>query len=468
MVLETLRHMARGGIRDHLAGGFHRYSVDRRWLVPHFEKMLYDNALLARLYVQAWQAAGGEGAGDPLLLDAAESTLAWLLDDMRDPEGGFYSARDADSEGEEGRYYVWTPGELAEVLGPERARVFGRVYGVTPEGNFEGRSILHRPDPPGASARREGVATEELEEALARDRAALVEARSRREPPLRDEKVVAAWNGMTIRAFAEAGGALDRRDWVQGAVTALDFVLGAMRTADGRLLRTWSSGEARIGGFLEDWAAVGNALLTVWEVTLDPRWLTEIRWAAEGVLEHFHDPGTGLFYDTAADAESLVVRPREVMDSATPSGTSLAAELLLRAGHLLGEAAWAEAARTAIRHEAPALERFPSAFGRMLGLVVGDLEPPVEVALVGGLETDGGRALRRAVLRRYLPHRTLAGRDDGAELPERIPLLEGREPVDGRPTAYVCRDFACRRPVSDVEALEEELEARRTPPPGRG
>ena len=453
MVVATLGHMARGGIRDHLGGGFHRYSVDRRWLVPHFEKMLYDNALLGRLYVQAWQETG-----DAMLLDAAEATFEWLLSDMRDARGGFYSARDADSEGEEGRYYVWTPDEIEEVLGSSRAARFERVYGVEAEGNFEGRNILHIPDSLEVSARGGGTPVEEITAALADDRAALLEARARREPPLRDEKVLAAWNGLTIRALAEAGGALAREEWVQAAVHALEFVLEAMRR-EGRLLRAWTAGGARIPAFLEDYGAVGNAILTVWEVTLDPRWLPEIRWAAESVLEHFRDDDTGLLFDTAADSEPLVVRPRDVMDNATPSGTSLAAELLLRAGRLLGEEAWVVVAKETLHREAPAIERFPSAFGRMLGLIVGEMDPWVEVALIGGVETPGGRALHRAVLARYMPDRTIAAREDGQELPESIPLLEDRTALGGEPTAYVCRNFVCERPVTEVEDLEESLGA---------
>jgi uncharacterized protein YyaL (SSP411 family) len=452
IVISTLRHMARGGMRDHLGGGFHRYSVDERWLVPHFEKMLYDNALLARLCVQAWQVSR-----DPELLDAATTTFAWILSDMRHPQGGFFSARDADSEGVEGRHYVWTLDELHEVLGTRRATRFARVYGVTARGNFDGRNILHLREGLETVARREGLPLEKLLAALANDREALLEARSRRTPPLRDEKILAAWNGLTIRALAEAGGALGRDDWTEAAVTALDFVLGAMRR-DRDLLRTWTAGEARIPGFLEDYGAIGNALVTVWEVTLDPRWLPEIRWAAESILDRFREPETGLLFDTAADAERLVVRPRDVMDNAIPSGTSLAAELLLRAGHLLGEGDWSKVGRDAIQRDAAALERFPSAFGRMLSLMVGEARPWVEVALVGGLDTPQGRALRSAVLSRYLPDRTIAGRNEGGKLPEPVPLLDERGTIDGQPTAYVCRNFVCEPPVTAVEALGRSLD----------
>jgi len=456
IVVSTLRHIARGGMRDHVGGGFHRYSVDERWLVPHFEKMLYDNALLARLYVQAWQVSG-----DTELLGAAAATFEWVLSDMQHPEGGFFSARDADSEGVEGRYYVWTLDEIEEILGPERTARFARAYDVTAEGNFEGRNILHLPNGLETVAKREGIELDELTTALKEDRATLLEARSHRTPPLRDEKILAAWNGLMIRALAEAGGALGREDWIESAVIALEFVLGTMRRDD-HLLRAWTAGEARIPAFLEDYGAVGNALVTVWEVTLDPRWLSEIRWVAERILARFLDPELGLLFDTAADAERLVVRPRDVMDNATPSGTSLAAELLLRAGHLLGEESWSQAAREAIQREGPAIERFPSAFGRMLSLLVGELHPWVEVAVVGGLDTPKGRALRSALLSRYLPDRTIAGCEAGEGLPERVPLLAERGPVDGEPTAYVCRDFVCERPVTAVEALVRSLDAAAT------
>ena len=453
MVEHTLRHMARGGMRDHLGGGFHRYSVDDRWLVPHFEKMLYDNGLLARLYVQAWQVTG-----DRELRRVAESTLDWLLEDMRSPAGGFYSARDADSEGEEGVFYLWTRAEVEELLTGERARLFCRFYDVSSAGNFEGRNILHIPHDPEAIARSEGVEADELSERLAEDRAVLEAARSAREHPARDEKVLAAWNGFVIRALAEAGGALGRQDYTRAAVAALDFALTEMRR-EGRLLRSWTGGTAKIDGFLEDYGALGNALLTVYETTLDPRWLGEIRWCAEAVMDRFRDPEDGLLYDSASDAPLLVIRPREAMDNATPSGTSLAIELLQRASRLLGEPGWGEAATTALRHEGENLRKFPSAFGRMLSLTLAETEGPVEVALVGPAQDPRFQALHATVLARYLPTRVLASRAEERALTDDLPLLQGREAKGDTPAVFVCRDRSCLPPITDVDLLKRELDS---------
>jgi hypothetical protein len=262
-----------------------------------------------------------------------------------------------------------------------------------------------------------------------------------------------------VRALAEVGGALERDDYVEAAVRAGSFLLEALRTEEGRLLRVWAGGEARISAFLEDQGAVGNAVVSLWEVTLDPRWLPEIRWACQGVLDHFHDPETGLLYDTAHDAESLVVRPRDTMDNATPSGTSLAAELLLRGGRLLGEPGWTAAGRRVLARGASAVDRAPSAFGRLLTVALQEVEPPVEVGLRGTGDGAAFDALHRTVLRAFLRHRTVAGTRGAEALPEEVPLLEGRTPVEGRATAWVCRDMTCRAPVTSARELERELEA---------
>ncbi|HET9949887.1 MAG TPA: hypothetical protein VFQ22_13280, partial [Longimicrobiales bacterium] len=459
MVVHTLRRMAAGGLRDHLAGGFHRYSVDARWLVPHFEKMLYDNALLARAYLMAFQVTGHED-----LRAVAEQTLDWMAADMRTPEGAFCSARDADSEGEEGLYYLWTPAELEEALEPEDARLFARLYDVSESGNFEGRNILHLPHDPAAVAASEGIAPQELEARMAAARAALLEVRARRVPPLRDDKALVSWNALAIRAFAEAGAVLGRADYVDVATRAADFLWGALRR-DGRLLHGWMEGEARVPGFLDDHAGLGNALLSLHGATLDPRWLEPVRWLCGEILERFRDPDTQLLYDTAADAEALLLRPRDSMDNATPSGPSLAAELLARAGHLFDEEPWREAAARALDHEAEALARFGPAFGRMLSVLDRTLAPPVEVAIVGLADDPATAALVRAAHEPFLRNHTVAGRRSGESVAG-VPLLEGRDLVDGRPAAYVCTGYACRLPVTDAEGVREHLAAlARSGPP---
>ena len=450
--LQTLRAMARGGIRDHLGGGFHRYSVDARWLVPHFEKMLYDNALLARAYLDAWRVTG-----DAELREVAEETLDWLLDDMRHPKGGFFAARDADSEGEEGRYYVWSVEGVDDVLDPEAARLFRRTYDVSPSGNWEGVNILHLPHDLEAVARSEEMETPELREQLAEARRELLAARRQRVPPLRDEKILVGWNGLVIRALAEAGRALEREDYLEAARGAADFLLSELR-AGGRLHHVWTAGKPAVTGFLEDYASLGNALLTLHEATLEPRWIPEVRWCAERVLELFRDEETGLLYDTPADGEALVVRPRETMDTATPSGTSLAAELLWRGALLFGEEAWRERALEILATEAGRAGSYPHAYGRLLSVGEAAVAGATEVALVGPREAERTRRLHRAVFRRLLPHRLVAGRAPGEEVPDDVPLLRGRDEREGRPTAYVCEGYACREPVTEVEALEAQLD----------
>ncbi|MDZ7780495.1 MAG: thioredoxin domain-containing protein [Gemmatimonadota bacterium] len=451
MLVHTLRAMAEGGMRDQLAGGFHRYSVDDRWLVPHFEKMLYDNALLARLYVDVFLFTG-----EADLRTVAEEVFDDVLTDLRAPEGGFYTARDADSEGEEGRFYVWTPEELESVLGPDRARVFGKVYGVTPGGNFEGRSILHLARDIGSVAREEGLTEDELGKRLAEDRACLLDARAAREAPFRDEKVITSWNAMTVRALAEAGAALGRRDYVEAAEKATRFIEDRL-FHDGRLLRVFKDGEAKVPGFLEDHAALGNAALSLHGATLDPRWLERARWCCEEILSRFEDPETELLFDTPKDGDALVVRPRDATDGATPSGPSLAAELLVRAGHVFDEPRYRDAAERTFSAQAGALERFGAAFGRMLSALDRARAQPVEVAIVGDPSDDETQALIRAAHERFLRSLTVVGRPPEVEVPD-VPLLADRGLVDGRPAAYVCRAFACYLPVTEGEEVRREME----------
>ena len=450
LVTRTLHAMARGGIYDQLAGGFHRYSVDARWLVPHFEKMLYDNALLGRLYLNAHQVTG-----DPELRRVAEGTLDHLLTDMRAPEGGFYSALDADSEGEEGTFYVWTQQQVRELLDKGVADLFMRCYDVSEHGNFEGSNILHVAHDLSAVAKREGMDLEALQELLHGARLVLLEARNLREPPFRDEKVLASWNGMAIRALAEAGGALNQPRFREAAVSGLDFVLGSMREGD-RLRRSYKSGTARIDAFLEDYAAVGNAILTVYEATLEPRWLDEAAWVTERVVELFWTDKDGVFHDAPKDGEVLAVRARDLMDNATPSGNSLAVELLMRSAHLFGEESHRDIAHRVLEREAGSMARFPSAFGRLLTVLDRTVADPVETAIVGARDDTRTIELLQAALVPYIPNRTIAGTAPGEDLPHRLPVLEGRDRGPA-PAAYVCERYACKAPVFDAIALADQL-----------
>ena len=427
MAMHTLRRMAAGGIRDHLGGGFHRYSVDARWLVPHFEKMLYDNALLARAYLEAWQVTGADD-----LRAVCESTLDYVLGDLRHPEGGFLAARDADSEGEEGRFYVWSPAEVDDVLGSEEGALFRRVYDVSETGNFEGMSIPNLPHSVAAIARREGISAEALEQRLAEARTHLLAARAARPEPFRDTKVITGWRALMARSLAEAGGALERADYLEAARAAVTFTLSSVRDADAGLLHVWTDGRAKIPALLEDVAALGNALVSLHEATLEPRWLPEVVWLCEDLHARFWDEVEGLFYDTAADAEALVVRPREVADNALPSGNSLAVELLLRAVRLLDRADWRGMAERVLEREAPQVAQWPLGFGHLLTQLEEELAERVEVVIVGERADPSTRALLGAALRPFLPGRVVTGSAPGEKPPVAVPLLDGKTARAGR------------------------------------
>jgi len=441
MAHTTLSTMARGGMYDQVGGGFHRYAVDAQWLVPHFEKMLYDNAQLASLYLHGWLAFG-----DPECRRVCEETLDYLLREMADPAGGFYSATDADSEGHEGKFFVWTPEELRAVLGPADAEWAGRYWGVDRGANFEGQSILWVPGEPDAAR-------------VAPLRAKLYEARRRRVPPGLDDKVLAAWNGLACRALAEAGRALGRADYVAAAVRNADFLLRELR-GNGRLLRTWKAGQAKLKGYLEDHAMVAAALLEVYEATFERRWLDAARGLADELLRLFWDEKLEGFWDTGSDHEPLIVRPRNLFDNAVPCGSSVAIETLLRLAVLTGERRYETLAMGALRPMADLMTRHATGFGRFLCALDFHLGPVVEVALVAPRAGDGLEPLVAEVFGRFLPNRVVAGMVAGdAAAAAGVPLLQGRSAVDGRATAYVCRDYACELPVTDRAALARQLDA---------
>jgi uncharacterized protein YyaL (SSP411 family) len=439
MVETTLTRMARGGIYDQLGGGFHRYSVDAQWLVPHFEKMLYDNGQLASLYLHAWLAFGNSE-----YRRIAEETLEYVLREMTDPSGGFYSAQDADSEGEEGKFFVWSADEIRAVLGAGADDAL-RYWGVDRGPNFEGHSILWVPGEPDPGR-------------IADARRRLFAAREPRVHPARDDKVLAAWNGLALRAFAEAGRALGRADFVAAAVRNAEFLTRDLR-GDGRLLRTWKAGRAKLKGYLEDHAMVAAALIDVYEATFDRRWLDESRHLADEMLRLFWDEGVGGFYDTGSDHEALIVRPRNLFDNAVPSGSAVAIETLLRLRVLTGEASYESRALTALRAMADLMSRHPTAFGRFLCAHDFNLGPHVEVALVAPRMEDA-TGLVEEVFGRYLPNRVVAGARAGdAAAAAGLPLLDGRSTVGEGPTAFVCRNYACELPATDRATLARQLDA---------
>ncbi|HEY9899815.1 MAG TPA: thioredoxin domain-containing protein [Pantanalinema sp.] len=452
MVARTLAHMHRGGLYDHLGGGFHRYAVDAEWRVPHFEKMLYDNALLSRLYLLAYQAFA-----QPVHREVVEETLDWVAREMRSPEGGFYSTLDADSEGEEGAFYVWTPESVRAAVGRAAAVVFELAYDVTPEGNFEGKSVLNLRQPLETTAQQLGYSLGMLKEELTLIRARLFDARSARVAPARDEKVLTAWNGMMLRAFAEAARVLEREDYREIAVINADFLLSRMRR-DGLLLRSYRDGKAKLNAYLEDYANLIDGLIALHEATFAPRWLEEGRALADAMIAEFWDPDLPGFHDVGRHHEELVARPRDVYDNATPSGNSVACDVLLRLSAYLGDEAYRACAMQAIEGLSGAMGKYPDGFGRLLCALDFALAPTKEVAIIGPLGEHATCALVRAAFADYVPHKVVAAAPAATATP--IVFLRDRPVWRDRPTAYVCVDRKCGLPVTDPEALAAEI--RRT------
>lgn len=447
----TLEQMALGGIYDQLGGGFHRYSVDSVWLVPHFEKMLYDNAQLLRTYLHAWQITDRD-----LYRRVVEETIDYVLREMTAPGGGFYSTQDADSEGEEGKFFVWTPEEIEQHLSPQQAGIFESYYGVSDRGNFEGRNILYVSRGLDNVAQRHGVSEEEAAQMLAEARQTLFAVREQRVKPGRDEKILTEWNGLMIHALAECGVVLGRSDALEAAEAAARFVLDQMSQADGKLYRSYKDGRARFNGYLEDYAAFGRGLVALYEATFDLRWLGEASRLTQLMFSQFHDAAGGGFYQTGVDHETLVVRRKDYIDNAIPSGNSMAAELLLRLATLVGNDDYRREAARIVLTIKDALGRQPTGFGRMLCVLDALIHPSQEVAIVGDRDAAETQALLGEVRRRYLPHTVVAHKTPDAE--SMLPLLEGRGLVDGKPAAYVCEHYACKLPVTTPEALATLLD----------
>jgi uncharacterized protein len=452
MATVTLDAMARGGLYDQIGGGFHRYSTDRQWLVPHFEKMLYDNAQLARLYLHAWQVTGTE-----LYRRVATETLDYLLREMRDEQGGFYSSQDADSDGVEGKFYVWSHADLVKESG-ERGDVVAAWFGASPEGNWEGTNVLWTPRSLKEVAEKADIRVDELDRLVTAARDRLLEVRERRVAPGVDDKVLTAWNALTITALAEAGRVLDEPRFVEAAVRAAEFVLGSLRRPDGRLLRAWRGGRTSGPAYVDDYAMLAGACLTLYETTFAHRWAAEARILGDDLLRLFHDREAGGFFQNGSDAEALVVRPKEVFDNAVPSGNSAAAEVLQRLALFTGEAEYETAAVSGLRIVREHMGTAPSGFGTALGALDLYLSAAKEVAIVGAPEAAETRDLVREVWGRYLPNTVLAvGRPDDRDASEVVPLLADRKSLNGKPAAYVCERFVCQQPVTDPEALAAQL-----------
>ena len=454
MIEMTAEKMARGGVYDQIGGGFHRYSTDAHWLVPHFEKMLYDNALLSRMYLHTYQATER-----PWYRRIVEETLDYVLMEMTDPLGGFYSTQDADSEGEEGKFFVWTVEEITSVLGSEEGPLIAAYLGATDAGNFEGRNILNLPEGIESFAKEADVSVEQLVTAIQRAKTSLREAREERVHPARDEKILSAWNGLMIRSFAEAASVFNNDDYRQAAVRSASFVLDALRK-DGRLLRTYRDGQAKLNGYLEDYAFMAHGLLALYEATFDHRWLEEARNLADQMLDLFWDEDQKVFYDTGKDHEALVVRPRDLFDNATPSGSSVATDVLLHLSVLTGDNDYSVKAATNLRSMQQTLSRVPQGMGYWLSALGFYVSIPKEIVIVGDGSSPDTQALKDVVFQGYIPHKVVVGSDPAMTVGTSVamPLLEDRGMMEGRATAYVCQNYMCQLPVTDPDALAQQLQ----------
>ena len=453
MVVSTLRSMAAGGIYDQIGGGFHRYSVDANWLVPHFEKMLYDNALLVRLYLEGYQATG-----DCRLAQVVRETLEYVRREMTHPGGGFYAAQDADSEGVEGKFFVWTPDEVAAAVGSEHAEIVCRFYDVTPAGNFEHKNILNCPADLEQLAAILQRPAGEIATIVTGARARLLSARSQRVAPARDEKILTSWNALMIGAFAEAYKVLGEDAYREAADRAVRFI-DTNLYREGRLLRTWTAGEAKLDGYLDDYAFLVNALLDLYEGTADLALVTRAAELATTILDRFEDREHGGFFFTGTGHEALVHRPKPVFDGSIPSGNSAAVQGLLRLFHYLGDERFLTAAERAIRSFGAGMVKNPFGFAHMIGVADFYLRKPREIVIVGRLDDPATTELRSRIHGTYVPSKTIVVADPASA--QRLPVADGKTQVDGRVTAYVCHGYTCSTPVTSWSALEPLLESAR-------
>jgi uncharacterized protein YyaL (SSP411 family) len=446
IINKTLTKMACGGIYDQIGGGFHRYSVDAQWLVPHFEKMLYDNALLSRAYLDGYLLTRSD-----FYRKICQEILDYVALEMTSPEGGFYSSQDADSEGGEGAFFIWTHQEIRALLGEEDAALFCHHYGVSPGGNFEGKNILHVPLGTEEIDRQTDIPEGRFGEILQRSKQKLLDARKSRPKPGRDEKALTAWNGLMMRSFAEASNGLMRDDYRQIAVKNAEFLLSALRP-EGKLLRSYKDGRARFNAYLEDYACLIEGLLSLYEATFDLHWMREARELAGLMIERFWDPNSKGFFFTSDDHEPLIYRPIDFYDNAAPSGNSVAAYALLKLWRFTGETQWSQYATAIFESKAGLIEQHPAAFSYLLCALDFFLGKTREIAIIGSPGSKSTDELVYEVFRQYLPNKVVACGMNGG-----LALLEDKHQVQGRATAYVCENYECKQPVTTPEELRNRL-----------
>lgn len=456
MVEKTLQSMYRGGIYDHVGFGFSRYSTDREWLVPHFEKMLYDNALLAMAYLEAYQATGNE-----FYAGVAREIFTYVLRDMTSPEGGFYSAEDADSEGEEGKFYVWKPDEVIDVLGREDGELYCRLYNITPGGNFEGRSI---PNLIYNSLEKQAVemniSEEELRERIEASRKKMFLRREKRVHPYKDDKVLTAWNGLMIAALARGAAVLREMDYREAAEKALEFIWTRLRREDGRLLARFREDEALYLAYLDDYAFLAWGAIELYEATFKPEYLRRALQLTRQMDELFRDEQNGGYFFYAKDAEELIARPKEVYDGAMPSGNSVAALNLFRLSRLTGDPELESLARRQMDAFAGDVASYPRGFTHFLMALQFALGPTKEIVIAGKPDSDGLREMALALHSRFLPDSVLVLRPENSEareIEELVPYVREQRSLDGKATAYVCENFTCMAPTTDLNRLVEAI-----------
>ena len=460
-IVETsLIRMAHGGIYDQLGGGFARYSTDAEWLVPHFEKMLYDQALLAPLYLRAFQATGNRG-----YLSGCTRTIDYVLRDLTSPEGGFYSAEDADSDGAEGLFYTWTYTEVRDLLGDD-FEPFARTFDVTPGGNWEGRNILRVVGDRRTLPSELGISEDDYRSRLDAARGKLFSARAERVRPARDEKILTGWNGLMLAAMAEAAAVLDNDQFLMAAQRNADLMLSKVYI-DGQLRRSYRAGQARINGYLEDYACLADGLLQLYQADFDVRWYEAAAEIADKMLERFSDPAGGILYSTTDNHEQLLFRPKDFDDNAVPAGNSMAAEVLVELALLSGEDRYRAAAEEIIAALGSALGSHPLFFGRLLSVLDTHISNPLEVAIVGDIKSARSTELLRCLESAYIPSKVVAAGPEGSTVPAL--LKDRRGTTDGSDesvAAYVCRGFVCSQPVSRVDDLRTQLGLPQPAPQG--
>ena len=447
IVEKTCRKMALGGIFDQLGGGFHRYTVDAIWLVPHFEKMLYDNAQLARIYLHLFQVTK-----DDFYKRIGIETLEYVRREMLDANGGFYTAQDADSEGVEGKFFVWTPDEIEEILGETDAQVFNFYYDVSEEGNFEEKNILNIRNSLTETAEALKISETELETILERSKQTLFFEREKRVKPFRDEKILTAWNGLMLATFAEASAILDSDEYLKIAKKNADFVLENL-LKDNRLLRTFKDGQAKLNAYLDDYANFADALTELFQVSGEVKYLKEAKRLADVMIAEFWDEEDGGFFFTASDHEELLIRSKDFYDNAMPSGNSVAVDLLLKLSHLLGDEKYARFAASILRLMSSQIRRYPQAFGRILSAAEFYLAPVKEIVVLG----EKGNELEKEIWREFLPDKVVVLSENAEKDADFVPLLMERTLISGKPTAYVCQNFTCQKPVTKTEELRNQL-----------